>query len=316
MNLHAAIEDYGAHQACRGDSACHRSEVRRILRALEGELGEPALAEITPDQLRRFLGTIRSRPGLRGQDRVSDHTVFAYYRVLAAFFAYLERQELLVPSPMRRIPRPKVGEDLVRPFSDEQVKKLFAQPDTGRFSGLRDFTLMCFLLDTGCRISEALGLRYADLQLENRLVRVIGKGGREREVPFGSVTGEWLALYLERRRESTSTDYVFVNEYGERLSRTAATGRIAAYGRRAGLRGVRASAHTFRHTFAVRWLLGRDGGYKGDTLSLQRILGHTSPAMTQRYANLVGPDLRRLHDRLSPADSLAEPPQPRRRRLR
>jgi integrase/recombinase XerD len=235
---------------------------------------------------------------------------------VSAFFNYLERQKPLVPNPMRQVPKPKVGEYLIRPFSEEQVRRLLEQPDVETFIGLRDRTLMCFLLDTGCRVSESLALTFDDFDCERRLARVFGKGRKERLVPFGCSTLAWLNAYLERRRESMRTSFVFVNQYGERLTRTAVTHRIATYGRRADLRGVRVSPHTFRHTFGVNWLVG-EGEYKGDALSLQQILGHSSPTMTQRYVYLAGQDLRHLHDRLSPADRLVEPPgDKRRQRLR
>jgi integrase/recombinase XerD len=204
---------------------------------------------------------------------------------------------------------------LIRPFSEEQIQKLLAQPDPGSFTGLRDMALMCFLLDTGLRISECLSLTFEALDLSRRTARVLGKGRKERIVPLGTRTLAWLDRYLERRRQSEDTPYVLVNQYGEHLTANAVSHRIAAYGRSAGLRGVRVSPHTFRHTFSVNWLLG-NGEYKGDTLSLQAILGHSTPAMTQRYVHLAGHDLRKLHDRLSPVDQLIAPPPPTERRKR
>jgi integrase/recombinase XerD len=176
---------------------------------------------------------------------------------------------------------------------------------------------MCFLLDTGCRISECLTLTLEELDLDRRLARVLGKGKKERQVPFGARTRAWLERYLEKRQKSDASPYVFVNQYGEQLTVNAMSHRVAQHGRRAGLRGVRVSPHTFRHTFSLNWLVG-NGEYKGDTLSLQKILGHSTPAMTQRYVHLAGHDLRKLHDRLSPADQIvaAPPPTERRRRLR
>jgi integrase/recombinase XerD len=168
----------------------------------------------------------------------------------------------------------------------------------------------------GCRVSECLGLALSDLDLENRVLRVMGKGRKERFVPFGERTAEWLARYLERRQKSGVTEYLFINQFGERMLRTSICQRMAAYGRRAGIEGVRVSPHTFRHTFGVSWLVG-GGEYKGDTLSPQRILGHTTPTMTQKYVNFANEDLRKLHQRLSPADRIVEPPPDgRRRRLR
>lgn len=317
MTIRDAIDDYATWQEARGDSAPHRGECARILRLLADRLAGADAAEVTAEDLRGILAAVRERPGLRGRRRVSDHTVFAYWRTFAAFFAHLERSGAIARNPRAGVPKPRVEDSLVRPFTDEQVRKLLAQPDLETFAGLRDACLMVFLLDTGCRVSEVLGLTFDGLDLERRSARVLGKGRKECAVPFGPVALAWLERYLERRRRSDATDLVFVNQYGERLTRHAVARRVAAYGSRAGLRGVRASPHTFRHTFAVQWLVG-DGDYKGDACSLQRVLGHSSQQMTQRYVRFTGEQLSELHQRLSPASRLAgppRPPEPRRKRL-
>lgn len=314
MTLIEAISDYHSYQEARGDSLSHQKECTRILQSLANHVGEQPLGDVTAEQIRSYIGAIRMRRGVKGRQQVSDLTVFAYYRTLAAFFRYLETHELIVGNPMKRVPKPRIGDYLIQPFSDEQIKKLLAQPDVTTFTGLRDCTLMCFLLDTGCRISECLMLTLDDLDVPRRVARVLGKGKRQRDVPYGVHTAAWLECYLERRRKSVTTDLVFVNEYGERLTRHAASRRIAAYGRQAGLRGVRVSPHTFRHTFGVNWLLG-DGEYKGDALSLQRILGHSTSAMTQRYVHFTSQDLGKLHTRLSPANRLVQQPPNRRHRI-
>jgi len=315
MQFTEAITNYGGYQEVRGDSPCHRRECQRILSLASRWLGNPVLETVSDADLIGFLKEVRRRPGLKGRLQVSDHTLLAYYRTLGAFFAYLNERELLRSNPMARVPRPKTAQYLIQPFSGDQVQKLLAEPDLTTFTGLRDLTLMCFLLDTGCRISECLTLTMSNLDLDRRLARVMGKGKKERDIPFGTRTLAWLERYLERRQESQATDFVFVNQYGERLTPNAMSHRIAGYGRSAGLRGVRTSPHTFRHTFGVNWLLG-NGEYKGDTLSLQKILGHSTPAMTQKYVHFAGQDLRKLHDRLSPCDRLAPVPPEQRRRLR
>jgi integrase/recombinase XerD len=308
MQLSAAIRNYTAFQEARGDTLTHRKECARILTLLQDRLGDLDIVVITADDLREFLTAVRSRPGAKGRRHVSDLTVFAYHRTLAAFFNQLVRQELIARNPMQYVPKPKTGQYLIKPLSEDQVQKLLAQPDTSSFAGLRDLVLMLFLLDTGCRISEALSLTLDSLDLESRTARVVGKGARQRDVPFGRTTRAWIERYLERRQGSAAFPNVFVNQYGEPLTRFAVNRRLADYGRRAGLRGVRVSPHTFRHTFGINWLLGT-GEYKGDTISLQKLLGHTTPAMTQRYVHLTGQDLSKLHDRLSPADRLIEPPE-------
>ena len=315
MKLSEAIRQHVAFQESRGDALSHRRDCHRVLTKLQESLGDIELPEITVEDLREFQTAVRQRPGRKGKP-ISDHSVLAYHRALSAFFNRLEADEALIRNPMRRVPRPKVGQYLVRPFTEEQLKKLLQQPDPATFTGVRDLALMCFLLDTGCRIAECLSLTLEELDLDRRLARVLGKGKKERQVPFGGRTRAWLERYLEKRQRSAASPYVFVNQYGEQLTVSAMSHRIAQHGRRAGIRGVRVSPHTFRHTFSLNWLVG-NGEYKGDTLSLQKILGHSTPAMTQRYVHLAGHDLRKLHDRLSPADQIvaAPPPTERRRRL-
>jgi integrase/recombinase XerD len=251
MRLRAAVSDYLANQETRGDSVSHRKECARILGSFLGRLGDLALEDIQASELRDFLAEVRRRPG-RKNGQVSEHTVKAYHRTLAAFFRHLASEALLATNPMARVPKPKLPQELVRPFSEEQLRRLLAQPDPHRFTGLRDRTLMCLLLDTGARISECLSLRLQDVDLEQRVLRVYGKGGRERIVPFGERTAEWLERYLARRCESIASDYLFINQFGERLLRTSVAKRFAVYGRRAGIEGVRVSPHTFRHTFGVK----------------------------------------------------------------
>jgi integrase/recombinase XerD len=316
MNLTTAILQYSLHQEARELTPSHRQECRRILGVLHEHLGDRRVDEITTEALERFLTSIRRRPGLKGRKTVSDTTLRAYYRTLASFFRFLEEREIIPKNPMRLIAPPKVKEELIRTFSDEQIERLFAEMDITTFTGLRDRAYVSFLLDTGCRRNEALGLTFDDLDLEGRQARVLGKGGKERVVFFGDTTTAWLERYLERRRESDLTTYVFISQDGTQLTGNAVTGRMAAYGKRAGIRGVRVSPHTLRHTFGVRWLAG-DGDYKGDEISLQRILGHSSPVMTRRYAQLRTRDLGQLHRRLSPANRLVPPPPPEKhRRLR
>lgn len=231
MLLAHALTAYTAFQEARGDSPSHRRDCARVLKTLHERLGDVELHEITGDDLREFQTAIRQRPGRKGKAQVSDLTVLAYHRTLSAFFTWLEGEELLLVNPMRRVPRPKVGQYLIRPFTEEQLKQLLAQPDVATFTGLRDVALMCFLLDTGCRIAECLSLTLEELELERRVARVLGKGKKERLIPIGLRTRAWLEQYLEKRRQSDASPYVFVNQYGERLTVNAMSHRIADYGR-------------------------------------------------------------------------------------
>jgi integrase/recombinase XerD len=301
MKLSDSSSEYGHFQEARGDSPSHRKESLRVLRLLQGHVGDRDVGEITPDDLQAFIITVRRRHGLKGRKTVSDLTVFAYHRALAAFFNHLCRREAVASNPMRHVPKPKVRQQVIQPFDEAQLRALLAQPDLKTFVGLRDATIMTFLLDAGCRISECLALTFEAVDLEGRTARIAGKGGKDRIVPFGVRTRAWLERYLEKRAQDGGSQLLFVNQFGEKLTRNGMWQRIELYGRKAGLKGVRTSPHTFRHTFAVSWLVGNDD-YKGDALSLQTILGHSSPEMTKRYVSFANKDLGKLHDRLSPAD--------------
>src|SRR5687768_5378643 len=138
MRLSTAIEEHGAFQEARGDSLSHRRDCRRVLQKLQEFLGDRLLDEITTDDLRDFISNVRRRPGHKGRAQVSDLTVQAYYRVVNAFFNRLEADDRLLKNPMRRVPKPKVAQYLIRPFTQEQLQKLLEQPDLNTFTGMRD----------------------------------------------------------------------------------------------------------------------------------------------------------------------------------
>jgi integrase/recombinase XerD len=139
----------------------------------------------------------------------------------------------------------------------------------------------------------------ADIQPQQHAIAIVGKGGRPRTVFYGESVALLLRRYLKRRGASQPDDLLFVNSLDEPLLRFAMSERVHDYGQAAGIKGKRVSPHTLRHTFAVTWLMGG-----GDALSLQRLLGHTTPSMTSRYVNFASVDLAQLHSRVSPLDRL------------
>jgi site-specific recombinase XerD len=161
MFLSQSIDDYRRAQEARGDSVSHRKQCACILASLLARLGDVPIADVQPAELRDFLAEMRRRPG-RKNGRVSDHTISAYHRTLAAFFRYAYDEGWIRPNPMAKVPKPKLPQELVRPFSEDQLRRLLATPNTARFTGLRDVAMMTLLLDTGARISEVLNARLDD----------------------------------------------------------------------------------------------------------------------------------------------------------
>jgi integrase/recombinase XerD len=180
------------------------------------------------------------------------------------------------------------------------------------FSGLRDLTFVCLLLDTGLRLSEALNLKLSDIDLSQGFVRVVGKGGKERFVPIGESVKVVLHRYLMRRMTVTNAgDWLFITTLATRLTKRQAHMRLSLWAKKAGIEGVRVSPHSLRFTFVRKWL--QSGG---DSIVLQRILGHQTTQMTSYYARLFATDLKDAHKRHSPIDALAPTLKLPRQRLR
>jgi integrase/recombinase XerD len=155
------------------------------------------------------------------------------------------------------------------------------------------------------RVSELVGVDAQDVDLDEGVIRVMGKGGKERRVPFGMATGQALRRYRNVVQDLRSGDPFFITRYGHRTSRWAVHTMMANSGRAAGIDGVRCSP--LRHTGTKRFILAG-----GDVFTLQKLLGHTTLAMVRRYVELADVDIRAQHRRFSPADSLLRKPSPRR----
>lgn len=240
--------------------------------------GDPQPPAILAEHLRAYLEQLRAR-GLK------DSTVDCNFRILRALWGFLERDGLLLINPMRRVERPKRERRLVKAFTPEQVRLLLGAINTRRPLGLRDFALCVLLADTGLRASEALSLRVADLDLAQCVLTVIGKGRKERVVPFGQTARRALLDWLKTRGDLPGMDALWCNRFGGTLAKQTIGERLRGYGRKAGLSDTRCSMHTFRHFFAVAYL--RNGG---DVLTLQKILGplHTGDDAHLRTARRYG----------------------------
>lgn len=250
--------------------------------------------EVSADELNPFKPT-QEKP-------LSPQTIQGYHRTIRTFFSWLKYEGVVETDPSQRVRRPKAPQTVVETFSDEQVKRLLAAPDKGRALGYRDYCILLLLLDTGIRLSELSGLTLPDLHLEAGYIQVRGKGDKERLVPIGKKVRRAIWRYRARfRPEPIWEDLpdLFLTRDGRPFRPRGIYQMIVRRGRQAGLRGVRCSPHTFRHTFAVNYL--RNGG---DVFSLQRILGHSSLIVTRMYVNLADSDIQMQHRKYGPVDRL------------
>ncbi len=241
-------------------------------------------------------------------------TVNAHLRAIKAFSRWLAQEGFRSDDPTKGIERLKEPMHYPRTLSDDQVVALVnaIAERAHTFVGLRDLAMVVLMLDTGIRASEAVNLRLSDLDLAQGFVRVFGKGAKERFVPISESVKVVLLRYLLRRREIRNAgDWLFVTSLGVKMTRWTARYRLRYWAQKVGIEGVRISPHSLRFTFVRKWL--QSGG---DSLVLQRLLGHTTPAMTSHYARLFCGDLKDVHRRFSPVESLAPSLKLPRQRLR
>jgi len=223
-------------------------------------------------------------------------------RSIRAFWSWLEAEEIVTRNPFAQLRIPKAPKKVIPTFSHEQLKALLSQVNTLSPVGFRDYTIMLVLLDTMARVSELTGCRMEGLDLESRCLKVWGKGSKERVVPFGRATQRALWKYITLYRPQPyipHQDMLFLTADGRPMTKNRIEAILKAYGKRAEIREVRVSPHTFRHTGAVLFL--RNGG---DLFTLQRIMGHSSLEVLRGYVNLNQGDLNRVHASASPVDNL------------
>jgi integrase/recombinase XerD len=192
-----------------------------------------------------------------------------------------------------KIPRLKEPQLVLPTFTAQQVRLLVAwKPNKGKYRR-RLHLLTLFLLDTGCRISEALNLRVREIDFDNLLVTLDGKGRKQRVVPFSFELRK--ALFRHCKECSRTLDSLLFATRGEtRLANRNTLRGVKALCRRLGFDPPARTLHAFRHTFAVNYL--RRGG---SVFHLQKVLGHSTLEMTRRYANLVTADLQAVHERVT-----------------
>jgi len=311
--LDTLVEDY--RLACKVEGKSPKTisiymTALTILNRFFKQYGLPTnVTEIGVRELGQFIlylqqvKTFSEHPFIRPQQkRLTGHSINCYLRAIRTFWSWLVFEEMIDVNPFDKIRIPKPPKRVIVPFTDEQLRALLATIDTHSASGFRNWTIMLTLLDTGLRVTELCNLKLEDTNLNERSLKVLGKGNKERVVPIGGTAQRAIAKYVNRYRPKPINqlkDYLFLTSRGEQLTTNRIEVIIKQYANRAGINGVRCSPHTFRHTFAISYL--RNGG---DVFSLQRILGHSTLDMVRNYIALTQSDLQAAHLKCSPVDNL------------
>ena len=229
----------------------------------------------------------------RKTDGCSEITLAKDISALRALGEYLVRLGIWQENLALQLDRPKANRSLPRVLSIEQVDKLLESIDKTKPNGIRDDALFELIYSCGLRISEACDLKIINLNMDERIILVHGKGDKERIVPFGDRAAEKLQKYINEARpiftKGRNIAEVFVNYKGEPISRKGVWKRFKEL---EALSGVEAKVHTLRHSFATHLLSGG-----ADLRSVQELLGHSDLATTQIYTHINDDQLKNVHDK-------------------
>ena len=245
-----------------------------------------ALAGASPAELLGFLaGQYRSGRALRSSARLLSS--------LRRFYRYLVREGRRKDDPTANIDSPKLDRPLPHTLSESEVEALLAAPETSGAVGLRDRAMLELLYASGLRVSELVSLDVDRVNLAQGVVRVLGKGNKERLVPVGDEAVTWLQRYSKEARpellRGKTSNRLFVSRKSGSITRQAFWYRLREYALRSGIRG-HLSPHTLRHAFATHLV-----NHGADLRVVQMLLGHSDLSTTQIYTHVARERLRQIH---------------------
>jgi len=254
----------------------YRTDLESFLEFLSDQYLTMARDQIDLQRLDHLA--IRSYLAHLARKKLSRASIARHLSTLRSFFKYLMREGTVEANPARGVATPRREKHLPSVLQSSEVALLFEIPDLSSPLGVRDRAWLELLYASGLRISELVGIDLDDIELRARLVKVRGKGSKERIVPFGTKAAEAIRAYLDVR--TSEEDALFVNYRGQRITVRSVRRLFNTYVRAASLRaGI--SPHTLRHSFATHLL---NAG--ADLRSIQELLGHASLSTTQKYTHL------------------------------
>src|ERR1044071_3439708 len=226
--------------------------------------------------------------------KLSRSSIARHLSAMRSFFKYLMRKAMLDVNPARTVATPKREKHLPSVMQPADVALLLEQPDLSKPLGARDRAFLELLYASGLRIAELVGIDIDDMELRARLVKVRGKGAKERIVPFGSKAEEAVRAWLAVREAPPEEEALFVNYRGERITQRSVRRLFDGYVRDAALRaGI--SPHPMRHSFATHLI---NAG--ADLRAIQELLGHASLSTTQKYTHLNDWELMKVYRKAHP----------------
>lgn len=254
-------------------------------------LNNKEIKKITNDDIKKYM---------RSESSLASKSLARKMSALRTFFDFLIKKDYLRTSPMDGVEGPKIGKYLPDVLSIGEVDKLLNIEPSDNFT-FRNRCILELLYSSGLRISELIALKLPNIDIDNSIVKVMGKGSKERIVPLSDIATDYLNKYIKEIRpkmlKKTQTDDVFLNNHGKVLTRQAVFKMIKKRGEEIKL-GKDVSPHTLRHSFATHML--QNGA---DIRFIQELLGHSDVATTEIYTHIVNDVLKKDYDELNPRDN-------------
>lgn len=262
--------------------SAYRSDLQKYVLWLDKNKCQMIVAE--ESHVRNYLASMRGR---------TARTMARHLSSIRRLYSYLVREGMMKHDPSARIEAPKIGRSLPKSLTETEVEELLKAPDTGTSLGLRDRTMLEILYAAGLRVSELISLQLGQVNLRQGVVRVLGKGSKERLVPLGEEAVEWLTRYQQNARVEILgqkiSDALFPTKRGDAMSRQAFWYLIKRYAVIAGINKT-ISPHVLRHAFATHLL-----NHGADLRVVQMLLGHSDISTTQIYTHVARERLKNLH---------------------
>lgn len=259
----------------------YSSDVREFASWLASEPGPGITLEKTAgENIRQYIS---SRIDPDGGQVITGRTQARILSSLRSFFGWLQTEGIITENPCDGIDAPKIGRYLPAVLSVDEVNDIMNSVDQSKWGGVRDRAILELLYGCGLRVSEVSDVRISNVYLQEKFVRIVGKGNKERVVPMGDLAAEAVTAYLAVRPEpadSDSEDILFLNRSGRQLSRISVFNMVKKQAMLAGIT-KEISPHTFRHSFATHLI---EGG--ADLRVVQEMLGHESILTTEIYTHL------------------------------
>lgn len=245
---------------------------------------------VTRRDVREYLMELR-------EEGLSARSTARAAAALRTFYKFTSSEEGLESDPTDDLSSPRLTRPLPRSIHQNEMTRLIEMIDTSTAAGVRGRAVLETLYGSGLRASEVIGLKLSDVSMKEGLIKVRGKGGKERLVPLGGMAIQWIGKYISSGRnehlgDTFDTGYVFLNHHGHALSRQAIWLIVKAAAKTA---GIRVSPHTLRHAFATHLVEG-----DVDLRSVQEMLGHADISTTQIYTQVSVDRIRSVHRKYHP----------------